>query len=261
MQKLPLLFLLVFLLFAQIGISQNEVELDEIQPEAPPTTTPAVDMNAGKIESDVNNKAHIYESDESMSKGIQNAIIVETVSKDEKLVEDVWKKFIKDYGGKTKKSKGGKNEFTTTGAEIVGINGVNSLNVYSSAGTGASGNIEMRIWFDMGEEYLESNRTSQYAEAERMLQKFAHEVKIENTKEELKTAEKDLKNYESELKSLRNKNESLHKDIENYEKKIEEAKENIITNEEQQLDTGKKIELQGQLIEEIDRRLRSLRKQ
>ena len=256
MKKLPFLSILVILLFSHLSFTQ-EVELEEIQPE--PTTTEAKPNKDDLV--DLNKKANIIESDESMSQGIQNAIIVETSSNDEKLVEGVWKKFMKDYGGKTKKSKGGKNEFTTTGAEIVGINGVNSLTVYSSAGTGTSGNIEMRLWFDMGEEYLESNRTSQYAEAERMLQKFAHEVKIENTKQELKGAEKTLKGYKGELKSLINKNEGYHRDIANYEKKIEEAKENIITNDQQQVDTNQKIELQMQLVDEIDRRLRALRKQ
>ena len=168
---------------------------------------------------------------------------------------------MKSYGGKTKKSKGGKNEFTTSNGEVVGINGVNTLKIYSSAGTGASGNIDMRIWFDLGEEFLESSRTSQFAEAERMLEKFAHEVKIENTKSELKSAEKKLKSLELNLKSLRNRNEGYHRDIANYEKRIEEARENIATNDQQQVDTGKKIELQGQLIDEIDRRLKALRKQ
>ena len=113
----------------------------------------------------------------------------------------------------------------------------------------------------MGEEYLESNRKSQYEEAERMLQKFAHEVKVDNTRDELKDAEKKLKALNNELKSLERQNEGYHKDIENYEKKIEQAKENIGTNNEQQADTNKKIELQNQLVHEIDRRLRSLKKQ
>lgn len=265
MKNLPYFFLLLLAFSLQVSFAQNEVELEEITPESTPA--PAVDAApmATKPELsanlDINSKASIYESDESMSKGIQNAIIVEVASTNEKLVETVWKKFIKDYGGKTKRSKGGKNEYTTTGAEIVGINGVNALTVYSSSNTGASGNIEMSIWFDMGEEYLESGRASQYAEAERMLQKFAHEVKITNTKEELRMAEKKLKSMENDLKSLKRQNEGYHKDIENYEKKIEEAKESIITNVEQQDDSTKKIELQNMLVDEIDRRLRSMRKQ
>ena len=254
MKKLPFLFLMTLFFSSQFVFSQNEVELEEIKPEKTPASSTENVV-------DTNKEARIFESDESMSKGIQNAIIIETFSPDEKLVENVWKSFMKDYGGRTKKSKGGKNEFTTTGAEIVGINGVNSLTIYSSAGIGTSGNIEMRIWFDMGEEYLESNRTSQYAEAERMLQKFAHEVKIENTKEELKEEEKKLKSLESDLKSLERQNEGYHKDIENYEKKIQEAKEDIVTNNEQQTDTGEKIKLQNQLVDEIDRRLKALRKQ
>ena len=216
MKTFPFLSLLLLLFFTQISTGQ-EVELDEIQPEKPTAEIADHIVN-------VNKKAAIYESDESMSKGIQNAIIVELPCKNEKLVEGVWKGFMKDYKGKTKKSKGGQNEFTTTGAEMVGISGVNSLDIYSNAGMGDNGNIEMRVWFDMGDEYLESNRTNQYEEAERMLQKFAHEVKIENTKVELKSAEKKLKGLEGDLKSLVRQNEGYYKEIENYEKKIEEAR-------------------------------------
>lgn len=260
MKNIPIFLLATFLCIGSVAFAQvEEEEMEEITPEEPTETVEKPKKK--EVEADLSKHARIYESNESMSKGLQNAIIVQVPSKDEKLVDGVWKKFIKDYGGKTKRTKGNRNENTTTGAEIVGINGVNALTVYSSTGPGANGDVEVRLWFDMGEEFLDSGRKSQYDEAERMLQKFAHEVRIENTKEELKEAEKTLKSYESDLKSLKNKNEGFHKDIANYEKKIEEAKENIATNEEQQVDTNQKIELQNQLVDEIDRRLRKLKKQ
>ena len=253
MKKILTFLLFSFLSFYSTSFAQ-EVVLDEITPD---TAAILAELNSPV---DLLAEAHIYESDESMSKGIQNAIIVEVASKDQKLVANVWKKFIKDYGGKTKRSKGGKNEYTTSGTEIVGINGVNPLTVYSNAGTGESGTIALSLWFDMGEEYLESNRKEQYNEAEKMLQKFAHEVKIEQTKEELKSAEKKLKGLGNDQKTLVRQNEGYHKDIATYEKKIEEAKENIVNNVTQQEDTGKKIGLQEMLVEEIDRRLGELRK-
>ena len=256
MKKLPILLLFFLLAAGQLVVAQV-VEMDEITPQETPAPVDEPDM-----EKYTKQEANIYESNESMSKGIQNAITVEVPSSDEKLVEGVWKKFIKKYGGKTKRTKGNRNENTTTDAEVVGINGVSKLTIYSKASPGASGDIEMRIWFDMGgDEFLESNRKSQYEEAERMLQKFAHEVRIENTKGELKAAEKTLKKYEGNLKTLKRQNENYYKDIANYEKKIEEAKENIITNDEQQIGTNEKIELQMQLVDEIDRRLRKLKKQ
>ena len=252
MKNLLTVLLLSLSALVYVANAQGEVEPEAIQPDTTSSSV-APTIPVGK-------KATVYESDESMSKGIQNALIVEVPSSDEKLVESVWKKFIRDYGGKTKKSKGGRNEYVTKDAEIVGINGVNPLTIYSSAGPGAEGNIEMRVWFDLGEEFLESERTKEFAEAQRLLQKFAHEVEIENTKKELKAAEKKLKRLESELKSLKRQNESYHQAIENYKKKIMEAEENIVTNIEQQADTSKKIELQKELADEIERRLKALKK-
>lgn len=206
-------------------------------------------------------RVRIYESNESMSQGIQNALVLQLETGDDKLVESVWKDFLKDYGGKTKKSKGGKNEYLSAGTEIVGINGVRPINIYSKAQPGPDGTTEFSVWFDLGEGYLESNQGEKYKEAEGLLLKFAHEVKVENTRNELKNTEKELKRMESDLKQLERQNDNYHKDIENYERKIEEAKENIKTNQEQQEDSKKKIELQKLLVEEIDRRLQELRKQ
>ncbi len=247
MKQLSILFAFLFLFTPLFVGAQNDDEIN------------AKDLE--KETASLFRPARVFESDESMSQGIQNAIVVELISKDGKLVENVWKDFMKDFGGKTKKSKGGKNEFTTTGAEMVAINGVKPLTIYSKTSDGAGGNMEMMVWFDMGDEYLESVHKSQFVEAESMLQKFAHEVKIESTKEELKEAEKKLRNIEGDLKQLERQNEGYHKDIENYEKKIIQAKEDIVTNEVQQEDTAQKIDLQKMLIEEIDRRLGDLKKQ
>ncbi len=258
MKQLPILFASALLLTSLLTIAQGEVELDEITPETATEETATIT----KIDkTELLKNARVFESDEQMSQGIQNAIVVELAATDKKLVEGVWKKYMKDYGGKTKKSKGGRNEFTTTGAEIVGINGISPITVYSRVAEGESGNLEMATWFDLGDEFLESRRSKNFGEAERMLQKFAHEVKIESTREELKKSEKKLRALEGNLNQLARQNESYHRSIESYEMKIEEAKENIVTNEEQQVDTGKKIDLQKQLIDEIDRRLRMLRKQ
>ena len=94
-----------------------------------------------------------------------------------------------------------------------------------------------------------------------MLLKFAHEVKMEGTKQELGEAEKKLKSFENEMDKLKNKNNGYHKEIADAEKKIEMAKENIVKNEEQQADSTQKIDLQTQLVEEIKRRLSDLKKQ
>ncbi len=202
----------------------------------------------------------VYESEENMVMGSHNALILVTEVTSEKLVERTWKDFMKDYDGKTKGSKGGKENITTE-ASIVGIGGVAALNIYSRTTLNEDGYVELLTWFDFGDEYLDSSRKSQYQEAEEMLMKFAHKVKLEGTKIELESAEKKLKSFESEMDKLKRQNGNYHKDIAEAEKRIETAKENIVKNEEQQADATQKIDLQKQLLEEIKRRLDEIKNQ
>lgn len=253
MKKLPLLLAFVFLLTLNFGFAQIEIEFEDTPVSEEVTETQGEPIT-------IVNRATVTEADESMAKGIQPALVLGLEVADRKLVTKLWKDFMKDYGGKTKRAKGGNGENLTIGAEIVGINGVKPLNIYSKSKDGDDGNSELLVWFDLGEEFLESSRRDQYAEAEKMLLKFAHEVKVEKTRLELKGAEKRLKDMKGDLSRLERQNDGYHNDIEQAEKRIAEAKENIVKNEEQQVDTAQKIELQKQLIDEIARRLAEMRK-
>lgn len=241
MKTLP--FFLIFCLATMF--SNAFAQVVEMEPTAQPAAQPS--------------KSRVYESEESMADGTNNALIVELEVTSEKLVERVWKDYMKDYGGKTKGAKGGKEDLTT-GAEIVGIGGVAPLNVYSRTTVNVDGYVELLTWFDLGEEYLASDRRSQYQEAENLLLKFAHEVKVEGTKNELEDASRKLKSFENEMDKLKRQNNGYRKDIEEAEKRIATAKENIIKNEEQQADSTQKVDLQKQLVEEINRRLEGLKK-
>ncbi len=230
MKVLAFLFPFSFLFFVKTGVSQDTLQL----------------------------KRQVFESEEAMVNGTQPALIVVLETNDTKLADKVWKNFMKDYGGKTKGVKGGKGDLTS-GVSIVGINGVNPINIYSRSSIAMGGNAEMVVWFDLGEEYLSSSRRTQYQEAENLLSKYAFECKKEQTQIELNDAEKKLKSLENEQDKLRRLNNGYHKEIQNAERKIEQAKENIVKNEEQQADTGQKIDLQKELVDEIKRRLGDMR--
>jgi hypothetical protein len=243
MKALPFFLSLCFAISATMCAFGQEVEMD-----ATPSKPSAIASTK------------VYESEESMVMGTNNALIVTLEVTSEKLVERTWKDFMKDYDGKTKGAKGGKEDVTAE-VSIVGINGVSPINIYSRTAMNVDGYVELLTWFDLGEEYLGSSRRQNYQEAEAMLLKFAHKVKVEGTKQELEDAEKKLKSFQNEMDKLKNKNSGYHKDIEEAEKKIEVAKENIVKNEEQQADSTQKIDLQQQLVEEIKRRLSELKKQ
>jgi predicted 3-demethylubiquinone-9 3-methyltransferase (glyoxalase superfamily) len=196
-----------------------------------------------------------------MSAGMHNALAVTIESNDTKMIERAWKDLMKDYDGKAKKVRGS-DEWMATGVLIVGINGVNPMQVYARWQPGVEGGTELTAWFQLGDqEFLASDRKEQYAEAEKILMKFAHQCKIEQTNNELGESEKKLKGLEKDLDKLKKDNDGYHKDIADAEKKIAEAKDNIIKNEVQQKDAVEMINLQKQLVEEIKLRLGDLKKQ
>lgn len=263
MKKSIITFLFSTLLILPIGFAQIEIEFEDepVKAEAPPTTsnqpaTVELDDSMG-----LTNRATVEEADESMAKGIQPVLIVTLEVDDDKLANKVWKNYMKDYGAKTKRAKGGNGETLSAGADMVGINGIKPVDVYAKSQTGDYGNTEVFVWFDLGDEFLDKSNRSAYEEAEAMLLKFAHEVKIEHTRNELKNAEKDLKDFNNDKKKLERQNENYHREIEDAEKRIEEAKANIVKNEEQQVETVQKIDLQKMLVEEIERRLDELKEQ
>lgn len=203
--------------------------------------------------------SQVTESDEQMAAGTFNALSIALEITDTKLADKVWKNFVKNYGGKVKKVKGG-SETLTADAEIIGINGVTPMNIYAKITGGSGSPVELTVWFDLGDGYLSSSQTEKYAEAERFLKKYELETRIESTNIELDDTEKKLRSVESELEKLKRQNSGLHKDIENYEKKIQQAKDDIVKNESQQTEAGTKIELQKEITEEINNRLRELKK-
>lgn len=244
MNKLPLFLSFCFAMFVNTAYSQVVDMEDQV-------TKPSTQISNG---------SKVYESEENMVMGTNNALIVTLEVTSEKLVERTWKDFMKDYDGKTKGAKGGKED-VTAGVSIVGINGVSPINIYTRTAVNVDGYVELLTWFDLGEEYLDSSRRQNYREAEEMLLKFAHKVKMEGTRQELEEAEKKLKAFENEMDKLTRQHKGYHQDIAEAEKKIEQAKENIVKNEEQQADSTQKIDLQKQLVEEIKRRLSDLKKQ
>ncbi|GAB4253441.1 MAG: hypothetical protein Kow0027_18830 [Saprospiraceae bacterium] len=205
-------------------------------------------------------KAQVSMSDEEMSQGMQPAFIVEVAVDDSKLVENVWKDMMKDYGGKTKRVKGGSGEQVTTGADIAAINAGQPFEIFSKTEKSKDGVVIHKVWFKVGEDFVDKydNREA-YDEALKLLEKFALECKIAQTNEELAKAEKKLKQLENDLDRLKRQNDGYHRDIENYEKKIEQAKENIAKNEKQQQEAEENLKLQKEILEGIRQKLKDFR--
>lgn len=197
----------------------------------------------------------ISEDERSMSTGVNNAFIIELDAED-KLVTKLWKDYIKDYKGKSKKVKKSK-EWCAEGCKLPGMNGSKPVSAYSrteSIGTRS----EHIVWFDLGEGrgYLSTREhKSQAKEGDKLLKGFATYVKKEQTKMELANEEKLLKQMEKDLDKLLRQNEGFHKDIEKAEQAIITAKENIENNLLEQESTNEMITAQKEAVEAVKKRL------
>jgi hypothetical protein len=201
----------------------------------------------------------VVESDEFLTDGTHNALTIDIDASDTKFVEKVWRDFIKKFNGKVKNVKGGA-ETLTTGAEIAGINGVENMLLYVKTSGGSGSPVKFTAWFQIGEQYLTSASAEKYNAAVKFMQEFAHENKVVATENELNDAEKKLRSLEGDLDKLKKQKTGYQNDIEEAEKKIAQAKDNIVKNEGQQVDTGQKIVMQKEIVEEVKSRLATLRK-
>ncbi len=192
---------------------------------------------------------NISQEDRSMNMGVNHAFILDLEDAEAKLVQKLWKDYIKDYKGKTKKVKKSK-EVMSEGCKLPGMNGSKPVTAYARTESVGAGS-EHIVWFDLGEERgFYSGK-----EGNDLLEGFATYVKKEQVKMELADEEKRLKQMESDLKKLIRQNEGYHKDIEKAEQAILTAKENIEVNIQEQENTNQLIEAQKEAVEAVRKRL------
>ncbi|MEM1123151.1 MAG: hypothetical protein AAGJ18_22105 [Bacteroidota bacterium] len=176
--------------------------------------------------------AQVSEEEKAMSQGVNNAIVVNIPNTTTKIAEKVWKDYARQFSGKTKRNRKSE-EWTTTGGKISGI-GTDGLTVYAQIQSN-NDDVELAMWVPMSEGYLSSTEYGEeYKEAEKLLNDYALEVKIETVKQELGGEEKTLGKLEKDLKKLKRDNEGYHKDIKNAEQDIDESEKGLITNKEDQ---------------------------
>ncbi|MFK7979679.1 MAG: hypothetical protein AB8G86_06835 [Saprospiraceae bacterium] len=177
--------------------------------------------------------AQVSEEEKAMSQGIHNAIIVNIPTTTTKISEKVWKNYARQFKGKTKKNRKAE-EWKTTGGKIVGIGGSEPLTIYTQVQSN-NDDVELSLWIPMEEGYLSSmDYPNAYKEAEKILNEYALEVRIETVKQELSGEKKTLGKLEKDLKKLKKDNDGYHSDIKNAEKDIENSEQGLVKNAEDQ---------------------------
>ncbi len=189
------------------------------------------------------------EVEKSMSKGVNNALVIDLGDMSAKTVAKEWKKFMKDFDAKTKRNRKF-DEYFTDNADIPTIGSGYTIDVYARAEE-ASGKVNLIVWFDLGEEFLSSKDPhGRFEKAKDFLYKFYHRLHSIKLKDDLEAEEKKAKKLDAELKKLISKNERYHKKIENAKEVIRINEKNIEENEIAQEEQKKLIEEEAKVLAE-----------
>lgn len=177
--------------------------------------------------------AQVTEEMKSMKAGSNNALIVEVADANKKIGEKVWKDMMKKYRGKTKKKRK-EQQWTTSNARLSAVTGQESSTIYAQIDE-EDNTVALSLWVPVADGYLSSDSHPEgYAEAEKLLEAYALEVRVAVVDEEFKSKERILESYQKDLKKLKKDNEDYHKTIKNSEKDIRNAEKGLIDNEEEQ---------------------------
>jgi hypothetical protein len=193
----------------------------------------------------------------TMSRGSNDAMILELPTADEKMVSKLWPDWLKDnFKVRTKKVKKTKNELSHLNFSIPGVSTGTKLDMYSSVRTSGGGS-ELTVWIATTDGYVSPEIGSgRYIEAEKMLMRFALAVSKAQIEMQVQEEEKALKDLEKELERIRKDKEKLEQDIVDAERAIEKARGEIEDNLGEQNIKVREIEAQVHKIDSTKRKLK-----
>jgi hypothetical protein len=199
----------------------------------------------------------VKEDMQAMSFGVNNSFSIVLSSVDKKLVDELWKDYIRKYGGKYKWDKKWA-EHQLPGAIIGNIHTSKPVNIYASS-KAIGQDVLLTTWFQMDEEFISSEKMPQHFEAvELQLQHFAREVSREKLRLQIKEEEKQFSRIETDLQRLARKKDQLENEIEKARKRIEEAEREIQYNLEEQGKTKVNLQSQKENLEQLRQKLHDM---
>ncbi len=174
----------------------------------------------------------------SMSQGSHTAYMIDIPNTNEKFVENIWKKYLRSYGGKSRKNRGSQEIFTSS-AKISAIGKGRKVDLYTIFEQSGD-QVSLSLWVDLGDEFLsKKNKNSQVQGAKDFLEDFAKEVRREIIRLQVKEEGEILEKFEVRMKRLVRDSTRFEREIESAEVKIfknqEKLEENRIAREEMKL--------------------------
>lgn len=199
-------------------------------------------------------KIKIHEEREKIANGTNNALVATIYESTPDAIEKSWKQLMKGYDAKVSNKK----EIFADDALIKDMS-VNTCDIYAFTRKINDDETELVVAVDLGGAYLSSSEhSSKYKIMEKILKDFAVEASSDAIKEKLKSSQKVLDVLTKDNDNLIRDKEHLEKQIEDYKQKIADNEKSIEKNTSQQADKQKEIENQKTIIQEIEKRLKSV---
>ncbi len=194
-------------------------------------------------------QVQVREAPKTMSEGVNNSLVIELWNVNEKTAVKEWKKFIRQYKGKTKRERKMRHWFTDN-AKIRTISS-NTVDIYAWFDENKKTDVTTAtFWFNLGGAYVSSQlNPAQYGAAVKVLLDYKASLDLVEAEDDLGAQEKALKDLESDLKKLKKDNEDYHQKIKDAKKLISELEQKIQQNLKEQETKMQEIDTQKKVVE------------
>jgi hypothetical protein len=200
----------------------------------------------------------VMEAPKTMSEGVNNSLVIELWNVDAKTVEKEWRKYTRQFKGKTKKERKMKHWFTDD-AKVRTIS-PNTVDIYAWFDENKKNKVTTAtFWFNLGGAYVSSQLDpAQYGAAVKFLLDFKNSLDLVEAEDELGMQEKLLKELEKELEKLEKDNKDYYNKIEDAEKLIAEMKQKIQKNLKDQEAKRLEIDSQRKMVENAKGKVKTI---
>lgn len=198
--------------------------------------------------------AQVFESNQDLSVGTQNAYAMDHPDAEKKMVEKALDEVIKEYG-KVKRNRKAK-EWNCSECNVPSISS-SPISIYYKVEEG-KGQVTSYLFFDDGSQFLTKSNSDKSAAIEKINMDVFHNVKRKVINKDLENQEDNLKSFNKDLSKLEKKNNDLHNDIEEYKEKIRKAEKEIEQNLQSQEDKKIEIEQQKNKVSEVTEKLNNV---
>ncbi len=195
----------------------------------------------------------VREAPQTMSEGVNNSLVIELWNVDEKTAVKEWRKFTRQFKGKTSREKKMKHWFTDD-ARIKTISN-NTVDIYAWFEENKRTDVTTAtFWFNLGGAYVSSQlNPAQYGAAVKVLLDYKASLDLVEAEDEVDAQEKALQDLEDELKKMKKDNEDFHKKIEDAKRLILELEQKIQENLRDQEAKMQEIDTQRKVVENAKR--------